>query len=74
MPIIIKAQKLNVHLDKKSPQTKRLLQTTTKKRTTWLQLKQLSSFELFCSVPLKKYKPFFQLEGFRSRPEKRFGW
>lgn len=72
MPIILKAQKMNVQLDKKSPEAKRLLATLQKKEHDGYQFEAAdASFELFMNREFKKYKPFFELEGFKVSTEKR---
>ncbi len=73
MPIIMKAQKMNVVLDKKSPEAKKLMKTLQEKEHAGYQFEAAdASFELFLKRSLKKYKPFFELEGFRTASEKRF--
>lgn len=73
MPIVMKAQKMDVALDKKSPQAKRLLKALQDKEHSGYQFEAAdASFELFLKRSLKKYHPFFKLEGFRTVSEKRF--
>jgi len=73
MPIIKKAEKLNVKLDKQSPAAKKLLKALQKKEHEGYQYEAAdASFELFVKRSLDKYKPFFILEGFKSSTEKRF--
>jgi len=73
MPIVIKAQKMDVILDKKSPEAKKLLLALQKKEEHGYQFEAAdASFELFLKRSLKKYKPFFKLEGFKVSTEKRF--
>jgi 2-isopropylmalate synthase len=73
MPILLKAQKLDVNLDKKSPQAKKLLKSLQDKELTGYQFEAAdASFELFMKKMLKKYAPFFKLEGFKVSTEKRF--
>jgi len=73
MPIVKKAEKLNVVLDKKSPQAKKLLKELQKKEFEGYQYEAAdASFELFIKRSLAKYKPFFTLEGFKTSTEKRF--
>lgn len=73
MPIVIKAQELDVHLDKKSPEAKKLQKALQKKEHEGYQFEAAdASFELFIRRSLKKYKPFFKLEGFKVVTEKRF--
>jgi len=73
MPIILKAQKMDVKLDKKSAQAKKLLKDLQDKEHSGYQFEAAdASFELFVKRSLKKYKPFFKLEGFKTASEKRF--
>jgi len=73
MPIIMKAQQLDVKLDKKSPQAKKLLKQLQIKEHSGYQFEAAdASFELFMKRALKKYTPFFNLEGFKVSTEKRF--
>lgn len=73
MPIVIKAEKMNVQLDKKSPEAKKLLEELQAKEHLGYQYEAAdASFELFMKRSLKKFKPFFILEGFRTASEKRF--
>lgn len=73
MPIVIKAEKMNVKIDKKSPEAKALLLALQKKEEDGYQFEAAdASFELFMKKSLKKYKPFFHLEGFKVSTEKRF--
>ncbi len=73
MPIVLKAKKFNVDLDKKSPETKKLLEELQLKEHNGYQFEAAdASFELFLQRHLKKYKPFFLLEGFKVTTEKRF--
>jgi len=72
MPIISMAEKLNVKLDKKSPQAQALLKELQLKEHSGYQFEAAdASFELFMKRALKKYVPFFQLEGFKVSSEKR---
>jgi 2-isopropylmalate synthase len=72
MPIILKAQAFDLKLDKKSPIAKKLLKDLQKKEHEGYQFEAAdASFELFMKRTLKKYKPFFKLEGFKSSTEKR---
>ena len=67
------AKKMNVDLDKKSPATQKLLKTLQEKEHKGYQFEAAdASFELFMKRSLKKYKPFFKLEGFKVVTEKRF--
>ncbi|MCA9406603.1 MAG: citramalate synthase, partial [Candidatus Omnitrophica bacterium] len=73
MPIIKKAEQFDVKLDKKSPEAKKIMEALQKKEHSGYQFEAAdASFELFMKRSLKKYKPFFQLEGFRTASEKRF--
>ena len=72
MPLIQKAQELAVKIDKKSPEAKELLKALQKKEMEGYQFEGAdASFELFVKKHLKKYKPFFTLEGFRVHTEKK---
>ncbi len=73
MPIVMKARELDVSLDKKSPQAKKLLRALQEKEHEGYQFEAAdASFELFMKRSLKRYKPFFKLEGFKVSTEKRF--
>lgn len=73
MPIILKAEQLNVKLDKKSPEARKLLKALQEKEHSGYQFEAAdASFELFMKRALKKYKSFFKLEGFKVTTEKRF--
>ncbi|MDP2654467.1 MAG: citramalate synthase [Candidatus Omnitrophota bacterium] len=73
MPIVLRAKEMNVHLDKKSPQTQKLLKALQDKEHGGYQFEAAdASFELFMRRHLKQYKPFFTLEGFKVATEKRF--
>ena len=73
MPFVMKAEQLNLKLDKKSPEAKKLLRTLQAKEHQGYQYEAAdASFELFMKRSLKKYKPFFKLEGFNVSTEKRF--
>ncbi|MBF0121865.1 MAG: citramalate synthase [Candidatus Omnitrophica bacterium] len=72
MPLIQKAQELAVKIDKKSPEAKEILKALQKKELEGYQFEGAdASFELFMKKHLKKYKPFFKLEGFRVHTEKK---
>jgi len=72
MPIVLMAQKMNIQLDKKSPQAKKLLNSLQVKEHSGYQFEAAdASFELFMKRALKQFKPFFKLEGFRAHTEKR---
>lgn len=73
MPIVLKARQMDVTLDKKSPEAKKLLKDLQDKEHSGYQFEAAdASFELFVKRSLKKYKPFFKLEGFKTSSEKRF--
>lgn len=73
MPIVKKAEEMNVSIDKKSPQAKKIMKELQDKEHHGYQFEAAdASFELFIKRSLKKYKPFFQLESFRTASEKRF--
>ncbi|MBF0531717.1 MAG: citramalate synthase [Candidatus Omnitrophica bacterium] len=73
MPIVLKAEKLNFKLDKKSPQAKALLKQMQEKERQGYQFEAAdASFELMLKRTLTRYKPFFKLEGFKVSTEKRF--
>lgn len=73
VPIVLKAQQLNIKLDKKSPEAKKLLEDLQKKEHSGYQFEAAdASFDLFLRRALKKFKPFFNLEGFKVSTEKRF--
>ncbi len=72
MPIVKKAEQLDVKLDKKSPKAKKLLKQLQDKEHGGYQFEAAdASFELFLKRQLKKYKPFYKLESFRTFSEKR---
>ncbi|MBF0485036.1 MAG: citramalate synthase [Candidatus Omnitrophica bacterium] len=71
MPIVQKAEQLAVKIDKKSPQAKELLKALQQKELEGYQFEGAdASFELFMKKHLKKYVPFFKLEGFRVHTER----
>lgn len=73
MPIVLKAQQMDVSIDKKSPEAKKLLKNLQLKEHEGYQFEAAdASFELFMKRHLKRYKPFFLLEGFKVFTEKRF--
>src|SRR3989338_1766964 len=73
MPIVLRAETMEVKLDKQSPQTKKIMQELQEKEHAGYQFEAAdASFELFLKRSLKKYKPFFKLEGFKVGSEKRF--
>jgi 2-isopropylmalate synthase len=73
MPIILKAKQMNIDLDKKSPEAQKIMKALQEKEYSGYQFEAAdASFELFMKRQLKKYKPFFELEGFKTVSEKRF--
>ncbi len=73
MPIVMMAEKMNVKLDKKSPEAKKIMKALQDKEFRGYQFEAAdASFELFMKRSLNKYKPFFKLEGFKTTSEKRF--
>ncbi|MFC1708855.1 citramalate synthase [Candidatus Omnitrophota bacterium] len=71
-PILIKARELELDLDKKSPQTKKILKLLQDLEHEGYQFEAAdASFEVLVKKALKKYKKFFELEGFRVIIEKR---
>jgi|SRR3989344_4299425 len=71
MPIILMAEKMNIKLDKKSPEAKKLMESLQEKELDGYQFEAAdASFELFINRALKQYKPFFKLEGFSIQTEK----
>lgn len=73
MPIVLRAKKLNIDLDKKSPEAQELLKKLQVMEHDGYQFEAAdASFELFMKRSLKKYTPFFTLEGFKVSTEKRF--
>jgi len=73
MPIVLKAEQMNVHLDKKSPEARKVLETLQQKEHDGYQFEAAdASFELFIKRELKKYKEFFKLDSFKVTMEKRF--
>ena len=71
-PILIKAKEMQLDLDKKSPQTKKILKLLQDLEHEGYQFEAAdASFEMLVKRALKKYKRFFELEGFRVIIEKR---
>jgi 2-isopropylmalate synthase len=71
MPIVQKAEELAVKIDKKSPEAKELLKALQEKELQGYQFEGAdASFELFMKKHLKKYPPFFKLQGFRVHTER----
>jgi 2-isopropylmalate synthase len=72
MPIVLKAQALDIKLDKKSDETKKILKLLQDKELEGYQFEAAdASFEILVKRQLKKYKPFFALESFKVTTEKR---
>ncbi len=73
MPIVLKAEKLDVRLDKKSPKIKKILKALQEKEFDGYQFEAAdASFELLMKREFKKYTRFFDLEGFKVTTEKRY--
>ena len=71
-PILIKAKEMELDLDKKSPQTKKILKLLQDLEHQGYQFEAAdASFEILVKKSLKKYKKFFDLEGFKVVIEKR---
>ncbi len=72
MPIILKAQKMNIALDKNSQVAKDIMKELQEKEYQGYQFEGAdASFELFMKRRLKLYQPFYQLEGFKVFTEKK---
>jgi 2-isopropylmalate synthase len=72
MPIIMKVEKMGIKLDKKSPEAQALMKELQQKELAGYQFEAAdASFELFLKRALKRYKPFFKLEGFKTSSERR---
>ncbi len=72
MPIVLKAQKMNIPLDKNSPEAKVIMQELQQKEHQGYQFEGAdASFELFMKRRLKLYQPFFHLDGFKVYTEKK---
>lgn len=72
MPIILKAKEFNIDLDKKSPETAKILKLLQDLELEGYQFEAAdASFELLIKRELKQYKKFFDLEGFRVVIEKK---
>ena len=68
----MKAEKLGVKLDKKSPEVQTLMSDLQEKELAGYQFEAAdASFELFLKRALKQYKPLFILEGFKTTSERR---
>ena len=71
-PILLKAKELELDLDKKSPQAKRLMKLLQDLEHKGYQFEAAEgSFQILMQKAFKKYKKFFELEGFRVVVEKR---
>ncbi len=72
MPIILKAQKMNINIDKNSPIAKEIMKELQEKEYQGYQFEGAdASFELFMKRRLKLYEPFYYLEGFKVYTERR---
>jgi 2-isopropylmalate synthase len=72
MPIILKAQKMNIPLDKNSAVAKDIMKELQEKEYQGYQYEGAdASFELFMKRRLNMYQPFYQLEGFKVFTEKK---
>jgi len=72
MPIILKAQKMNIPLDKNSAVCKEIMKELQEKEYQGYQYEGAdASFELFMKRRLNMYQPFYQLEGFKVFTEKK---
>jgi len=70
--VLVRAGNLELDLSKKSPQTKKILALVQKLEHQGYQFEAAeASFELLMKRALKKYKKFFELEGFRVVIEKK---
>ncbi len=73
MPIVLKAAKMNIQLDKNSPEAKAIMQELQEKEYKGYQFEGAdASFELFMKRRLKLCEPFFHLDGFKVLTEKKF--
>jgi 2-isopropylmalate synthase len=71
-PIVLKAKELELELDKKSPKTKKILKLLQDLEHKGYQFEAADgSFEILMKRIFKKYKKFFDLEGFKVIVEKR---
>ncbi|MBM3248124.1 MAG: citramalate synthase [Candidatus Omnitrophica bacterium] len=71
-PIVLKAQELELELNKKSPKTKKFLQLLQDLEHKGYQFEAADgSFEILMKKAFRKYKKFFELEGFKVMVEKR---
>ncbi|MDD2654741.1 MAG: citramalate synthase, partial [Candidatus Omnitrophica bacterium] len=71
-PIILKAKEIELKLDKKSPQAKKFLKQLQDLEHAGYQYEAADgSFDVLIKKAFKKYKKFFELEGFKVVVEKR---
>lgn len=71
-PILTKAEELKLQLKKDSPESKKVLKLLQDMEHEGYQFEAAdASFEILVKRALKKYKKFFELEGFRVIVEKR---
>ncbi|MBF0387296.1 MAG: citramalate synthase [Candidatus Omnitrophica bacterium] len=72
MPFVMKAEQMDLKIDKGSDTAKAMLKALQDKELAGYQFEGAdASFELFMKKQLKKYSPFFTLEGFRVHTEKK---
>jgi 2-isopropylmalate synthase len=72
MPIILKAKEFNLQLDKKSPQTQKILKLLQHMELKGYQFEAAeASFEILIKRALGQYKKFFDLENFKVVIEKK---
>ncbi|MFC1704425.1 citramalate synthase [Candidatus Omnitrophota bacterium] len=72
VPIVLKAKEIELDLDKQSAKTKKILKLLQELEHQGYQFEAAdASFELFMKRAFKKYKKFFELEGFKVIVEKR---
>ncbi|MBM3252201.1 MAG: citramalate synthase [Candidatus Omnitrophica bacterium] len=71
-PIVLKAKEMELELDKKSPKAKKFLKLLQDLEHKGYQFEAADgSFEILMKKAFKKYKKFFDLEGFKVMVEKR---
>lgn len=71
-PIVLKAKEIELELDKKSPKAKKFLRLLQDLEHKGYQFEAADgSFEILMKKTFKKYKRFFDLEGFKVLVEKR---
>ncbi len=72
MPFVMKAEQMDLKIDKQSNEAKVMLNALQAKELAGYKFEGAdASFELFMKKHLKKYSPFFTLEGFRVHTEKK---